>query len=649
MQERGLSLVTICDGLERQHKPRREHILRSVETYEGKALGGLYPSAYLQATELVSDSYDQVRANEARACVNTALAKIAGKQRPKAQFCCSDADWSTKRKAKKLEKFVEAVMLQRQNGLTDGFAVGLLAFRDSCVADIGVIKFWADHVNRRVQMARVLPWEILVDPNEARNGEPQNWFHVYAADRFLLAEQFPEHRDAIMEAEGLEADREGVMFYGYGADVHRAIKVREGWRLPLGPDTPGRHSVIIAGSRGYADLTVSKKKPDGDQWTRAFPPFETIVWEPWMMGIFGQSLVDNISGMCEELNASMQRWAEAEQLASNLVIFATRGTVNKEDLEDNRAAIVIEVEPGGSDPRFHVPDVVSATSITWQKYLIERIHDVSGLSEQATTGTTQLGANASGEAIREENKLGSDRFSIQWQGYERFLAIGASRQIVSCMRELCVDEGEDIIVKWPGASFLEEIKWSKVNLDEDQYHVRVYAVSGLVNTPQDRLALATELVDRGFLSKEAYLRVIQAGDLDSELENNTTIQTWVDRRIEAWLDAEPGDDMSRYGVTPPRWLGSQVLTDMLLRAGIAYLHADLAGAPQFNLTFLERFLMAADAVIQELADREAERSAAARGNTLGVEQVAAAGQPAQPQQAPAPAAPPAQPQAPPAA
>lgn len=651
-QARCEAVIRTATHLENIHTDRRRRSLENVERYEGRRLGGLFASSFFKSTELASDEYDRVRANEARSCVNTAIAKIAGKQKPKSQFCCSEADWSTKRKAKKLEKFVEGVMLQRQSGLTDGYAVGLLLFRDLCVTDSGWIKVWADRAQRKVCIQRVLPWEVLVDPNEARYGEPQSLFHVYGYDRFLLAEQFPERRDVIMAARALEEDKDGSTLYGYGADVTRLIKVRECWRLPAGPDAPGRHSIVIEGDKERADLTVTKDAPKGEEWVRQFFPLEGMTWEPWYLGIYGTSLVENISGMCDELNASMQRWAEAEMLASNLIIFAEEGTLLDEQLEDNRPAVIVKMKPGTigrAMPKFHAPDVVSQTSVQWQKYLIERIHDVSGVSEQAANATTNLGANASGEAIREENKLGSERFSIQWQNYERLIAIGLSRQIIACMRELCQEEGEDVVVKWPGGDFLQEIPWSKVSLEDDQYHVQPYAVSGLVNTPQDRLALATELVDRGFLSKEAYLRVIQAKDLDSELNQNGTAAQWIDRCIEEWLDAEPDDDKFHYRGPPPRFLGPQVLTDMLLRVGIAYLDADMQGAPPWNLRWFERFLIQTDSIIQEQLNRDADRQAAARGNTAGVQAIGAAAPAGPASPAPSPAPPQAPPPAPPPA
>jgi hypothetical protein len=617
--ERCEAVIRTCDALELMHRERRYRALENIQLYEGKRLAGLYPSAYLKSTAYEDDQYESLRLNEARSIVNTAIAKVAGKQRPRAQFCCSEANWSLRRRAKKLEKFIEAVMLQRQGGLTDAFSVALLMFRDLCVTDSGWLKVWADPVLKRVSIQRVLPWEVLVDPDEARYGEPQNLFHVYGYDRYLLAEQFPERRKEIMEAKGLEEDDDnGGILYGDESHIGRMVKVRECWRLPPGPGRAGRHSIVIASSGTSAgiDLTVRKDNKKGDEWTRQFFPLIGSTWEPQLMGIYGTSLVENVSGLCDELNAAIQRRAEAEQLGSNLIIFAEEGAVDKEALEDNRPCIVVTKKPGSPDPTFRVPDVVSQGSVQWASALQRWVHEASGVSQQDSAAVRQPGVD-SGIAIREIRDIGSERFAIQWQNYEKLLAVDLPRLIIAAMRELAEATTDDVILKWPGGEYFQDLAWSKVSLEESQYHLQVYSVSGLVNTPADRLALATELVDRNFMSKEVYLRVIQAKDIDAELGKTNSASQWVEKCIEQWMDAteeDLNDGTFRYRGPPPRWLGPQVLTDCVLQAGLAYLDADMGNCPQWNLQWFERFMKETDRVVQEFMNIEAERSAVGKGS-----------------------------------
>lgn len=621
---RASAVVATVDALERDQGERRARALRNVQMYEGRKLEGLYPSAYFTSAEVTGDDYDKLRLNLARSLVNTAFAKVAGKQKPKTQFMTTDADWSTKRRAKRLERCVEAVYSQRQGNCRDGWEVARLAFRDCEVTDLGVLKYSADKADQRVIIEKVLPWELIADPQESRYGQPQNLFHVYAYDRYKLAAKFPEKRAEIMAAPGLNEESTGANTYGFGNEVSRMVKVREAWRLPPSADEPGTHSIIV----GQVDLA------DGEDYERSFFPFEWMSWEPHMMGMLGASLVDNVAAICDELNASADRRSQAERLCSNGVFIAPAGFVESSDLEDNRVGTVVWVKEGAPfQPTYRAPEAVSQGSINWTNQLKEWGHDFSGVSEMSATGSTDQGVTA-GIAMRTQENIASERFAIPWQTFESMVAIGGARQIIACLRELAEDDPE-FVLRWPGSSFLREIKWSEADLEEDQYHIQVAAVSGLVNTPADRLQLASELYDRGILSQDAFLRVIQAKDIDSELERTNTQYQLVDRYIEEWLDAtQEQEDDGKFRYRPPtKWMQ---LPEAIVQVGRAYLQAELDNAPEYNLDFFLRFMGDADAKQQEL---EAQRQAAA--------QAAAPPQPAptpgavapQPQPAPQPAPP----------
>ena len=52
--------------------------------------------------------------NVSRAACDTVHAEIAGRQKPTGKFQTNDADWKTKRKAKKMEKYCNSVKQQRK-------------------------------------------------------------------------------------------------------------------------------------------------------------------------------------------------------------------------------------------------------------------------------------------------------------------------------------------------------------------------------------------------------------------------------------------------------------------------------------------------------------------------------------------------------
>jgi hypothetical protein len=617
---RAASVVATVDALERDQGERRARALRNVSIYEGRKLEGLFPSAYFTSVEMTGEQCDVRRLRLARSLVNTAFAKVAGKQKPKAQFMTTDADWTTKRKAKRLERVVEAVWSQRQGNARDGWEVARLAFRDCEVTDMGVLKFWTDLQERKIVIDRVLPWELITDPQESRYGMPQNWFHVYAYDRYKLAARFPDDREAIMSAPGLNEETTGANAYGTGGEIARMVKVREAYRLAFSKDEPGMHSIIVGG----ADLAK------GEKYERMFPPFECMSWEPWMMGLGGTSLVDNVAEIDDELNASVERRSQAEKLNSNGVGYYREGSIDSKDLEDNRVGIWVSVKQGFELPTYHAPETTSQGSIQWASQLQQWGHDISGVSSMAATGQTDQGVTA-GIAMRTQENISSERFAIPWQTFENLVAIGGSRQIIACMRELAEDD-PGAAVKWPGGSFLKDIRWSEADLEDDQFHIQVAAVSGLVNTPADRLQLASELYDRGILSQDSFLRVIQAKDIDAELERTNTQYQLIDRYIEDWLEVTPETvDDGTFRYRPPiKWMQ---LPEAIVQVGRAYLAADLDDAPEFNLDFFLRWMGDADAKVQELEATRRAADEAAKAQQQAMQQQAAPTPGAMPPQA----------------
>jgi hypothetical protein len=161
-----------------------------------------------------------------------------------------------------------------------------------------------------------------------------------------------------------------------------------------------------------------------------------------------------------------------------------------------------------------------------------------------------------------------------------------------------------------------------------------------VNTPADRLQLASELYDRGILSQDAFMRVIQAKDIDSELERTNTQYQLIDRYIEDWLEATPeaeADGSFRYR-PPIKWMQ---LPEAIVQVGRAYLAADLDNAPEYNLDFFLRWMGEADAKIQELAAQRQAQAEAQKQQMAAQQQQAAptpGGAPPQAQPRPASAA-----------
>ncbi len=608
---RATSLRTVVDSFAPEQQSRRKRILRNLSLYEGRALATLSPKSYFTDVGCVGEGYNTYRVNLARSIVGTVVAKIAGKQKPKAQFCVTEGDWTVKRKAKKKERFVEAMMLSRQGLSADAYQVGVRAFTDALIGDIGVLKYTADKQSRRVCIERILPWEFMVDAQEARNGQPLNYFHSYGYDRFKLAARYPKYRVQIMAAETISDNYTGAVATKAGdGRIGRLVRVDEGWRVAISDDEPGVHCISVGG----IDLT------DGEEWAEQFPPFEFFVWEQWLMGIYGTSLVEIAAPLVEELNAAFERWAQAEKLGSNVMIDAEENQYDESKLASNETMSIIYRKPGTPPVGIHVPETMGMASQNWHGLLKGLIYEVPGVSAQSAQGQQQAGVTAA-VAMRTVENIASERFAIPWQMFERVMSVGSARQILARVKEISAD-GEDVKVYFAAGGTLEELSMKELGeFDFPDEAIQVYAVSGLVNTPADRLDLAERLFTMQVISQDAFLRIIQSKDIDSELERNNQQSSNIEKLIEKWLDATPETVAS--GKFRPRkpikWMNKE---EAILQVGRAYMKAEEEDCPDFNLKFFIDYMTDLDVLIQREEAQKAQIAGAAQGSNAGQQAIA---------------------------
>jgi len=90
-----------------------------------------------------------------------------------------------------------------------------------------------------------------------------------------------------------------------------------------------------------------------------------------------------------------------------------------------------------------------------------------------------------------------------------------------------------------------------------------------------------------------------------------------------------------------RWKAGENDAEELTCVGLAYLEADMANCPQWNLEWFERFMSDTDKIVQELLDISAQRDAASKGNTSAVQGLGGAPPGAGPPQGAPPGMPPA--------
>jgi hypothetical protein len=591
--ELGSQVVSIGKGLWRDDSTRRARMLSCISRYEGRRLPGLSPDAYRNSGVLCTDEEVTVRWNLCRSLVSTATAKIAGNQQPKVTFVASNADWTTRRKGPKLDAFVTGLWSTRQEPYSDIWEMGVFAFRDAAVCGLGAIKIWSDTDAGRVIHERVFPWELLVDPQDAKYGSPTNLWHVYSVPRATLKAVFPESSDDLDNAKSGDSDDETI----YSSDVATylgnqrvvdTIRCYEWWSLPLGPDNPGKHVLAFDGG-----VLIE------DEWTRNSFPFAIIRWDREFQGWHGTSLIEEIASIDDEMNDILGRISRTVRLTSIGICYVRDDCNVSGDLITNEDASVIKFS-GNSPPNYQSPPPFGQEHISYLSLLKGAEYELSGVNQMTATATKQPGVTAN-SAIRTLADLQSERFSVAWKAYQS-LFVEIARHDIASVRELAEDD-KDFAVKWPGSGFLKTIKWASCDLQDDLYVIQIASAPGIKGSPTDRLQAAQEYYAAGYFSAEALAEVQRTFDLPGELEKASRQQNVIESYIEQWLDATPeelasgktsdGQDLFR---PPIRWMR---LEAALMQVADAYLQAELDNAPDEIKDLFLRWIELADAEIQK--------------------------------------------------
>jgi hypothetical protein len=266
------------------------------------------------------------------------------------------------------------------------------------------------------------------------------------------------------------------------------------------------------------------------------------------------------------------------------------GSLRSEDMLTNEDAINLEYNPGFPAPQWISPPPLNEQTLKWIQMQDQKAYEISGISQMSASSRKEQGVTA-GVAIRTLADMETERFAIVFKKYETACAVEAARQIVACNSEIAA-ANDNYSLSWRGEAALRKYRWKDVELPEESYDV--YPVSGIKNTPTDRLQLAQELNASGKLSDDALLRVIEYLDAKQEVDKAGKQRQLVEQYIEDWLEATPEKQRSGEFTykAPIPWMPS--LEDALVQVAEAYLDATLTGIPAFNEQFFITFMRQLD-------------------------------------------------------
>lgn len=544
----------VVSAIETAQSWRQLKNIKYARLYSNYELLGFYGTLFSQTARMPLNN-NRLTLNVAKSCVDTTAAKIA-KNRPKPLFLTSGGNWTQKRRAEKLTKYVEGAF-----DASRIYEKAPKAFVDSGVMGDGFLKFYKDKEKKMVCVDRVIPDEIIVDEADGMYGEPRSMYHRKYIDRDVLCDLFPKFEKQIKSA------TVGVQGDALSSTTVNLLKVVEGWHLPSGASAKdGRHAICIDNCTLFAE-----------DYKKDYFPFAKLSWSPRIVGYYSSSLVEELVGIQLEINRILRNIQEAQHvMCVPRVWIENSSQINSANINNEIGSIG---KFTGTPPIFNTAPAMPPEVYAHLENLYRKAFEITGISMLSATSQKPKGVD-SAVAMREYQDIETERFILQGQRYETLFMDGA-KIMVDMSRDLFKEDGiKDLKVNVKGKKFIETIEWGDVDMDDDKFIMRVFPTSLLPSSPQGRKQEVTELMQAGFIDKEAAMTLLDFPDVESFMSLQTASMDDIGMIIENMI--EKGIYQS-----PEPFMNIQLASQMVQSA---YLRGKTEAVPEDRLELLRRFM-----------------------------------------------------------
>jgi len=553
--------------------------------YEGTGLGGVQ----LRSRRNMTYAGCTLPDNVCKMAVDTLTAKVAT-IRPIPQVTTARGNWKDARRARKMRQFLQGAFYEHK--VHEKLAAPII--KDALVARAGVVQVYAE--GKKTKIERVHPWTLFVDDWDAEFGEPLTMMRLRTLDLGTAKKLWPKHRDALAKAGRLTSSQRRALDEDRSSTVQR-VEVLEAWHRCPGHDPDdeghkcaGRHVVICDGAL-LAD----------NAWPHDFFPFAVLTYDTPNTGYWGTSLVQSIEGYQVSINESNEKLADQYGASGKGVILRDGGGIQKAEVVNG--LFTWQVRPGPYEPTVFDLDLVNEHMRMRPPELIERALNATGISQMAAASQKPTGIT-SGVGLQTLDDVESQRHIVFGRRFESW-CLDVARLLIECVKQIAREHG-DYAVQVPMKGTYLDLKWSDVEVDG--FQLEMQTVGQLFMSLAGRRDQLKMYFEMGAIDRGTFLRQMDAGDVQGELDLETADKLLVDEMLEAMLDAaEPAndnggedalDDADAGYVAPHKYLP---LEWAHRRAHQKRLQAEMDGAPAYVLERLSRFIDDLDYLMQKNA------------------------------------------------
>lgn len=497
--ERWRPILALASHLRQADVGRKERDESRLRSWGMSNFGGFQTHGYKRPT-ITGRKYGY---NVTRAVCETFVSNVT-KDKPKVSVVTDGGDWEMQEKAKGLDKFLEGQFYE-----TKFYARAPAVVRDGGgIYGTGILKWYKTGKGKkaRIECMRVLPYELLVDEQEALRGAPRSLMHECWVDRLQLREMFPDHAEEIEKASaGLDTGVHGGIGFDSMADQ---LLVTEVWHLRSGDEAKdGRHAIVVHG------VTLLDEEYELDRF-----PFSFYRKSEPPMGLWGVGLVEELEPLQEGLNRKCMRFEDGlRMLGAGHVLVHASSKVNFAKWDNNAGS---KIEYTGQKPELMVaPEVVPEQLVQSMETDYHRAYELTGVPEAQAQGGTPTNLE-SGKAQEVYLDVVDKRQQVPIHAYHEF-AVDCAEMILILGRDIVANDNPDFASKaTQRKGGMRKIFLKDVDLREDEYVLKMWPTR-LADDPAERMAQVQVMANAGWVPPDQAKRLLDFPDVEesNSLEN----------------------------------------------------------------------------------------------------------------------------------
>lgn len=493
--QRAQKVVSTVQGLRYYQNERMNNALMFLRLYGGKDAVNYYQGVAMGVGSYVNSATELAhgpRFNIVQSCIDTVTAKIT-LSKPKITFLTSGGNFGQQQRAKKLEKFVDGVFYEtKQHQLSPEVCADAEIFGD------GIQYIYSDQ--GKIVHEKVVAAEMVIDESEGMYGKPRNIYRVKMVSKEQLMDTYtdPKLQAAIWRMKGESFTN------GSNISVQSMIPVVGAWHLPSVKDGELAADGLFTLSVGDVELEACARKKD-------YLPFVFLKWSKRPVGFWGQGLAEQLVPLQVEMNNVSRTISDIIRIAAVPKMYVEQSSkVNVAQMDRTIGAVVYY---SGTAPVFKTNEmVVGQELLSHAENIYNKAYQIAGVSQLSSGSQVPAGLkNASGKALDTYLDEQTDRFSVFADAYQAF-HMEIARQDICLAREMSM-AGSAYKVDLPGKKFMESIKWSDADLDDDEFIMQMWPTNFLADAPAERLEQVQGMIAAGWFNKDIGMDLMDFPDL----------------------------------------------------------------------------------------------------------------------------------------